>query len=46
MRLPLVAPSDLSAEQRPLYEDMRAGIEANFRGFKTKLVACVAPHQA
>jgi alkylhydroperoxidase family enzyme len=35
MRLPLVAPSDLSAEQRPLYEDMRAGIEANFRGFKT-----------
>ncbi len=35
MRLPLIAPSDLTAEQRPLYDDMRAGIEAGFRGFAT-----------
>jgi 4-carboxymuconolactone decarboxylase len=35
MRLPLIAPADLSAEQRPLYDDMRAGIEKNFAGFKT-----------
>lgn len=34
MRLPLIAPADLNVEQRPLYEDMRAGIEQNFRGFK------------
>jgi 4-carboxymuconolactone decarboxylase len=33
MRLPLIAPADLSAEQRPLYDDMRAGIEKNFQGF-------------
>jgi 4-carboxymuconolactone decarboxylase len=33
MRLPLLDPATLSAEQRPLYEDMRAGIEANFKGF-------------
>jgi hypothetical protein len=26
MRLPLIAPSDLTSEQRPIYEDMRAGI--------------------
>ena len=35
MRLPLIAPADLSPEQRPVYEDMRAGIEKNFQGFKT-----------
>jgi 4-carboxymuconolactone decarboxylase len=34
MRLPLIEPADLSPEQRPLYEDMRAGIEQNFRGFE------------
>ncbi len=34
MRLPLIPPPALSAEQRPLYNDMRAGIETNFRGFK------------
>jgi alkylhydroperoxidase family enzyme len=34
MRLPLIAPADLSAEQRPVYDDMRAGIEKNFKGFK------------
>ena len=27
MRLPLIAPSDLTAAQRPLYEDMRKGID-------------------
>jgi alkylhydroperoxidase family enzyme len=35
MRLPLIAPADLTPEQRPVYDDMRAGIERNFRGFKT-----------
>lgn len=34
MRLPLISLAKLSAEQRPLYDDMRAGIEKNFRGFK------------
>jgi hypothetical protein len=34
MRLPLIAPADLSPEQRPLYEDMRRGIEKNFKGFR------------
>jgi hypothetical protein len=31
MRLPLIAPTDLTAEQRPLYADMKAGIEKNFQ---------------
>src|SRR5271167_3655116 len=35
MRLPLIAPAALSPEQRPLYDDMKAGIEKNFSGFKT-----------
>jgi hypothetical protein len=35
MRLPLIAPAELSAEQRPVYADMRAGIEKHFQGFKT-----------
>src|ERR1700691_655584 len=35
MRLPLIAPADLSPEQRPLYDNMKAGIEKNFQGFKT-----------
>jgi 4-carboxymuconolactone decarboxylase len=34
MRLPLLAPSDLSPEQQKLYEDMRQGIESNFKGFQ------------
>ena len=34
MRLPLISPADLTPEQRPLYEDMRRGIETNFKGFK------------
>jgi 4-carboxymuconolactone decarboxylase len=33
VRLPIILPSDLNAEQQPLYEDMRLGIAANFRGF-------------
>jgi hypothetical protein len=33
MRLPLLSTAQLSAEQRPLYDDMRKGIEANFKGF-------------
>jgi 4-carboxymuconolactone decarboxylase len=34
MRVPLVEAKDLSPEQRPIYDDMRAGIEENFRGFQ------------
>lgn len=33
MRLPLMSPSALNPEQRRLYDDMRNGIEANFKGF-------------
>jgi 4-carboxymuconolactone decarboxylase len=33
MRLPLLSSSDMSAEQRVLYKDMRSGIETNFKGF-------------
>jgi 4-carboxymuconolactone decarboxylase len=33
MRLPLLSPAQLGADQRPLYDDMRKGIEANFKGF-------------
>jgi 4-carboxymuconolactone decarboxylase len=33
MRLPLLSPSELTQEQRPLYDDMREGIEASFKGF-------------
>src|SRR5215470_8847694 len=33
MRLPLLSPSALSPEQRPLYDDMREGIATNFKGF-------------
>ncbi len=35
MRLPLIPPDQLSAEQRPLFDDMSAGIEKGFRGFAT-----------
>lgn len=34
MRLPLLPPDTLTGDQRALYDDMRAGIEANFNGFK------------
>ena len=33
MRLPIIPPSNLNAEQKPLYDDMRRGIAANFQGF-------------
>lgn len=33
MRLPLLSPSELDSAQRPLYQDMREGIERNFKGF-------------
>jgi 4-carboxymuconolactone decarboxylase len=33
MRLALMSPSALNSEQRRLYDDMRKGIEANFKGF-------------
>jgi len=34
MRLKLIKPSNLSAEQKPLYDDMKKGIETNFKGFQ------------
>jgi 4-carboxymuconolactone decarboxylase len=34
MRIPLLPPGDLSPEQRALYDDMRSGIERNFKGFQ------------
>lgn len=34
MRLPLIHPTELTDEQRPLYQDMKQGIENNFKGFK------------
>ena len=36
MRLPLIAPADLTAEQRPLYDGMRRGIASNFNAFKVE----------
>lgn len=35
MRLPLIAPKDLTADQKPLYEDMKKGIGSNFNVFIT-----------
>ena len=35
MRLPLIAPAELTPEQKPLYDDMRQGISSNFNAFKT-----------
>lgn len=35
MRLPLITPADLTEQQKPLYEDMKAGIASNFNVFKT-----------
>ena len=34
MRVPLLEANNLTPKQRPIYEDMRAGIEENFRGFQ------------
>lgn len=33
MRLKLIRPADLTPTQKPLYEDMKSGIETNFKGF-------------
>ncbi|MGJ3648407.1 carboxymuconolactone decarboxylase family protein [Sphingomonas sp. GlSt437] len=35
MRLPLIDPAQLTDAQKPLYEDMKAGIASNFNDFKT-----------
>jgi 4-carboxymuconolactone decarboxylase len=34
MRLPAIAPADLTREQSALYEDMKKGIASNFNAFK------------
>jgi 4-carboxymuconolactone decarboxylase len=34
MRLPLIAPGELTPEQKRLYDDMRKGIASNFNAFK------------
>jgi 4-carboxymuconolactone decarboxylase len=36
MRLPPIAPADLTPEQKSLYDDMRAGIASNFNAFKVE----------
>jgi 4-carboxymuconolactone decarboxylase len=33
MRLPIIPPAELNAEQKPLYQDMKQGISASFQGF-------------
>jgi hypothetical protein len=35
MRIPLIAPADLTDVQKPLYEDMKKGISSNFNVFLT-----------
>ena len=35
MRLPLIAPADLTTDQKPLYDDMKQGIASNFNLFQT-----------
>jgi len=35
MRLPLIAPADLTDDQKPLYADMKKGIGSNFNAFLT-----------
>jgi hypothetical protein len=35
MRLPLIAPADLTEEQKPLYADMKKGISSDFNAFIT-----------
>jgi hypothetical protein len=35
MRLPPIAPADLTPEQKSLYDDMLKGISSNFNAFKT-----------
>ena len=41
MRLPLIAPPDLSREQKPLYDAMRKGIASNFNAFILEILACL-----
>ncbi|HEY8099519.1 MAG TPA: carboxymuconolactone decarboxylase family protein [Burkholderiaceae bacterium] len=36
MRLPLIAPTDLTPQQKQLYQDMRKGISSNFNAFKSE----------
>ena len=36
MRLPFLPPTELSAEQKPLYEEMKAGIAAKYSNFATQ----------
>jgi alkylhydroperoxidase family enzyme len=36
MRLPLIAPADLTPEQKTLYDAMRKGIASNFNAFKVE----------
>ena len=36
MRLPLIAPADLTPEQKLLYDDMKKGIASNFNAFKAQ----------
>jgi alkylhydroperoxidase family enzyme len=35
MRLPLIPPDQLTGAQKPLYDDMKAGIASNFNAFRT-----------
>ena len=48
MRLPLIAPADLTAQQKPLYDDMRKGISGSFNAFKTEAAdgALIGPWNA
>lgn len=34
MRLEFIKPAELTPEQKPLYDDMKSGIETSFKGFK------------
>jgi len=36
LRLPLIPPALLTAEQKALYDDMRKGIATNFNAFKVE----------
>jgi hypothetical protein len=36
MRLPLIPPSELTPQQKSLYDEMRKGIASNFYAFKVK----------
>ena len=42
MRLPPIAPADLSPSQRPLYDDMRSGVGAKYdAGYKKRFIDAV-----